>query len=99
MFFNAEELDNKKARKICKTLFICGFFFMPVLWIMLIWFCFKYISPAVPYRNQYIVICCLLLLIELVVLMSWNLVFQFNWFNWGAVGDYLSINKYKGQLN
>ena len=98
MFFNADELDNKKAKKIIKTLFICGFLFMPALWALCIWFCFKYITPTASYRNKYIVTCCILILIELIILLTWNLIYQHNWYNWGKVGDMLSVNYYKGQI-
>ena len=98
MFFNAEELTNKKAKRIIKILFVGGFFCLPVLWMMLIWFLFNYISPTVNYRNKYIIICCVLLIIDFTILMIWNLVYQNNWFKWGATGDALSVNNYKGQL-
>ena len=98
MFFNADDLNNKKARKICKILFICGFAFMPVTWIILIWFCFHDVSPAVSYRNKYIIACSCLLLIDFTILLIWNLVYRYNWFKWGAAGDYLQVNQYKGQL-
>ena len=98
MFFDAEKLDNKKVRKICKILFIVGFFFMPVMWMMLIWFCFTYVSPTVSYRNKYIIASSVLLIVDFVLLMTWNLIYQKNWFNWGAFGDYVSVNQFKGQL-
>ncbi|GAB1218912.1 hypothetical protein ENUP19_0340G0004 [Entamoeba nuttalli] len=98
MFFHADTLNNIKARKICKILFICGFFFMPVMWMVLIWFLFKYVSPLASYRNRYIILAAVLIIIEFSLLLLWNIIFQYKWSTWGAVGDILSVNKYQGQL-
>ncbi|ELP91338.1 hypothetical protein EIN_153750 [Entamoeba invadens IP1] len=98
MFFDPEELDNKKSRKICKVLFITGFAMMPACWVILIWFCFYFVKPTTVYRNRYILLGCTLIFVETLILFVWNLIYQNSWMKWGAVGDYLDVISFKGQL-
>ena len=51
MFFDAGALHNHKARKICLLLFIGGFFLLPVLWVVLLYFCLTYVHPSASYRG------------------------------------------------
>ncbi|KAL7720772.1 Two tm domain gamma-secretase aspartyl protease com [Entamoeba marina] len=98
MFFNPDTLNNKKAKRFCKILFIAGFVFMPALWITLIWFLFKYVKPSTSYRNKYIIAASVMLLIELFALLIWNITYKYMWDSWGVVGDVLSVVNHKGPV-
>ncbi|XP_022668332.1 gamma-secretase subunit pen-2-like [Varroa jacobsoni] len=94
-------MDLRKVRDeekvdLCRKYFIGGFFLLPFLWaVNAVWFFrdafFREDFVGQTEIRKYVVRSALGAFAWLIIVVSWNVVFQLNRTSWGADGDKLSV--------
>lgn len=91
---NLNKVKEEERIVICRKYFVGGFFFLPFLWLVnSIWFfkaAFKKNGNHV--LRKYVAGSMLGFIVWLAVITTWICVYLTQRPNWGAFGDYISLN-------